>query len=356
MSGGSGREPVVLQAELMIVEARVRLQRELGREPTTAELVRETGLSEELIGLCRDETGTGAVPTWLLDRWVDFIDGDLHLDDPPAVVVVRALLGVALDVSDDYMELIRMLARANAGPEGEMARLTLLWTTWTTTLAEALRRRGVPPTGAETAAKRAMIVLWDAVTRWGADGHRGHYGPFLRDALLAQIPEAILVVDELTGALPEWNRPPTEFPDRPEHPPATRHPGRSGAPGPQRSFRVVLVDDNDVIRHLWQEFLERAPGFEVVGCAVKGDEGLEVCHAEHPDAVVTDWEMPGLDGVELARRLRSEHPDVVIVLCSTRDRRDVPPHLAALGVAYLNKVRSSELPELLSRLLTARQR
>jgi len=201
------RTAAVPETKVRILQRRLWLQGDLGREPGPAELADATGISEELISRYHDETGAGAVPTWLLDRWAAYIDADALLDDPPAVVVVRALLRMSLEVSTDHLDLFRLLARANAAPEAEMKRLTLLWTTWTTTLVDALTRRGVPPAAAETPVKRAMIVLWDAVTRWGADDYCGHYGPFLREAVLAQIPEALLVLDELVGADPRWERP-----------------------------------------------------------------------------------------------------------------------------------------------------
>jgi len=204
----SWQEPAADRAKFLILQGRLWLQRDLGREPGPAELADITGLSEAVIDRYWDETGAGAVPSWLLERWIAHIDGDSGFADPPALVVVRSLLRMAVEVSDGYLDLLAFLARANAAPEAEMARLTLLWTKWTAGLVAALSRHGVPQPAAETAVKRAIIVLWDAVTRWGAAGHEGHYGPFLREALLAQIPEAMLVVDDLTAALPEWQATP----------------------------------------------------------------------------------------------------------------------------------------------------
>lgn len=57
------------------------------------------------------------------------------------------------------------------------------------------------------------------------------------------------------------------------------------------------------------------------------------------------------DGVWLARRVWEEHPDTVVVLCSSRPHSDVPPDLADLGVVYLNKIDSGQLPALLAHLL-----
>jgi len=118
------------------------------------------------------------------------------------------------------------------------------------------------------------------------------------------------------------------------------------------TFRVVLADDNRDIRTVWRGFLDFSPRFVVVGEAGDGREALALCREHRPDAVVTDWSMPNLDGVALARRLREEQPGIVVVLCSSRPRSETPRDLCDPGVVYLNKLRSGALPELLTQLLT----
>jgi len=121
-------------------------------------------------------------------------------------------------------------------------------------------------------------------------------------------------------------------------------------------FRVVLVDDDEDLRFMWSELLRRSVGFEVVGHAADGLEALALCRDRRPDAVVTDCNMAELDGVRLARRLRSDHPEMIVVLCSSRPGTDLPPDLDDLGVTYLNKTHSTQLPALLAHLLRGRGR
>jgi DNA-binding NarL/FixJ family response regulator len=121
------------------------------------------------------------------------------------------------------------------------------------------------------------------------------------------------------------------------------------------TFGVVLVDDGQDLRGVWRILLECSPGFDVVGQAGDGWEALALCRERRPDAVVTDWRMPGLDGLGLVRRLRADHPDTVVVLCSGYPRGDLAPEPDDPGVAYLNKMDSGQLPELLTRLLTSRR-
>jgi len=120
-----------------------------------------------------------------------------------------------------------------------------------------------------------------------------------------------------------------------------------------RQVRVVVVDDDEMQRFLWSLLLSRSGRFEVVGQAANGSEALEVCGECRPDAVVTDWHMPEVDGLTLARRLHDDHPKVVVVLCSSTTLDQVPPFFTQLGITYLHKVESAELPQLLDRLVTA---
>jgi DNA-binding response OmpR family regulator len=83
-------------------------------------------------------------------------------------------------------------------------------------------------------------------------------------------------------------------------------------------MQVLLVDDDPVIVRLL-EVNFRIAGF-TVRSASRGDQALALATAEPPDAVVMDVMMPGLDGVEVVRRMR-EHPalaDVPVVLLTAR--------------------------------------
>jgi len=86
--------------------------------------------------------------------------------------------------------------------------------------------------------------------------------------------------------------------------------------GGRTALRVLLVDDTDRIRQLVAEVVTRA-GHEVVGHAHDGWDGVELALAEHPDAVITNWQMPRMDGVETTRRIRAARPDVAIVAMTT---------------------------------------
>jgi len=118
-------------------------------------------------------------------------------------------------------------------------------------------------------------------------------------------------------------------------------------------LRVVLADDCPDMRALWRHLLTATSGFEIVAEAADGRAAIDVCRAHQPDAVVLDWAMPVLDGMGVARVLRSEQPHLVIVVCSAYHASDLPAEPAEVGVTYLEKLSSARLPEVLTRLLTA---
>ena len=83
--------------------------------------------------------------------------------------------------------------------------------------------------------------------------------------------------------------------------------------------RILLVDDDDTIREVAQLTLETVGGFEVV-TAAGGAEGVAKAAAEHPDAILLDMMMPGLDGPSTAAQLRANEVtrDIPVVLLTAK--------------------------------------
>ena len=120
-----------------------------------------------------------------------------------------------------------------------------------------------------------------------------------------------------------------------------------------RRVRVLLVDDSLVTREMERRLLEDA-GFEVRAVA-DAPEALSRLGEERFDCVVTDIEMPGMDGLELTARLRAmeSFAQLPIVVVSTRDRsEDRLRGLQAGADAYLAKqsLNAGELVDLVRRL------
>ncbi len=83
------------------------------------------------------------------------------------------------------------------------------------------------------------------------------------------------------------------------------------------TIRILLVDDHPLMLMGIRSMLEGKPGIEVVGTAGNGVEALEKAAALKPDVMMLDIVMPGMDGIELARRMRAEMPDIALLVLSS---------------------------------------
>ncbi|OIJ87985.1 response regulator transcription factor [Streptomyces colonosanans] len=102
--------------------------------------------------------------------------------------------------------------------------------------------------------------------------------------------------------------------------------------------RVVVADDQTVVREGIVMLLGLLPGIEVVGAAGDGHEAVRLVAELAPDAVLMDLRMPRCDGVEATRRIRTEHPGTqVVVLTTYADDESLFPALRAGARGYLTK-------------------
>lgn len=88
-------------------------------------------------------------------------------------------------------------------------------------------------------------------------------------------------------------------------------------------IRVVVVDDQQLLRRGLSMLLGTDDGIEVVGEAGDGHQALTVIAATAPDVVLTDARMPGLDGLGLVAACARRHPDLPVVLLTTFDDEDL---------------------------------
>jgi two-component system, NarL family, invasion response regulator UvrY len=115
------------------------------------------------------------------------------------------------------------------------------------------------------------------------------------------------------------------------------------------SVGVLGVDDQVVFLEVARDVVAATPGFRWVGGASSGEEALDAVDELAPEVVLLDVRMPGMDGLETARRLSESHPDVVVVLISVEASPALEPAIEASGAATL--VRKQEFgPALLRRL------
>jgi len=97
--------------------------------------------------------------------------------------------------------------------------------------------------------------------------------------------------------------------------------------------RVLTVDDQPHFREAARALVGVTPGFEVVAESASGESALGVAEEVRPDVVLLDARMPGMDGLETARRLSADDPSRVIALVSSADLAPLAGEAAASGVA-----------------------
>jgi len=114
-------------------------------------------------------------------------------------------------------------------------------------------------------------------------------------------------------------------------------------------IRVVLVDDQTMIRQGLGYVIQMQPDMEVVGEAADGEEAIKVVHAVRPDVVLMDVQMPKLSGIEATRQILAQHPQVKVLILTTFDVKEyVVEGIRAGAVGYMLKdADSQEMLELI---------
>ena len=102
--------------------------------------------------------------------------------------------------------------------------------------------------------------------------------------------------------------------------------------------RVLIVDDQEPFRRAAAAVVELTDPFVVVGAAESGEDCLAAAPALRPDLVLMDVGLPGMDGMQAARRLSVLPMPPVVVLVSTHDEEEFGDEVRACGaVAYVKK-------------------
>jgi DNA-binding NarL/FixJ family response regulator len=105
---------------------------------------------------------------------------------------------------------------------------------------------------------------------------------------------------------------------------------------------IVVVEDHTLVREGTAELLERAPGLKVVGQAGSAEEALGLLAHADPDVLLTDVELPGMNGIDLAREVTQRHPDIRVLILSAYDDYAYVIGALEIGVAgYLLKTASA---------------
>jgi DNA-binding NarL/FixJ family response regulator len=102
--------------------------------------------------------------------------------------------------------------------------------------------------------------------------------------------------------------------------------------------QVLICDDQEAFRTAAREVVNATDGFEVVGETETGEESVVAAGRLHPNLVLMDVRLPGIDGLEASRRIRATYPKVAVLLMSTYDAEEFAAGIAGSGaVAFISK-------------------
>ncbi len=105
-----------------------------------------------------------------------------------------------------------------------------------------------------------------------------------------------------------------------------------------KKIRLMLVDDHEVVRVGLKTFLQTREDFEVVAEAGDGEEAVSRAMTTHPDVILMDITMPGVDGLEATRRLRVLCPKCLILALTVHDDKQYFMQMLAAGASgYITK-------------------
>jgi DNA-binding NarL/FixJ family response regulator len=102
--------------------------------------------------------------------------------------------------------------------------------------------------------------------------------------------------------------------------------------------KVLVVDDQRVVREGLATIVASLPGMEVVGMAANGEEAVSLTAEQRPDVVLMDLRMPVMDGAEATAAIRARYPGTqVVVLTTYADDQSIIAALSAGATGYLTK-------------------
>ena len=97
------------------------------------------------------------------------------------------------------------------------------------------------------------------------------------------------------------------------------------------SFRILVADDHEVVRHGVRSLLEAHPGWEVISEASDGRDAVEKASQLHPDVVILDIGMPNLNGLEATRQILRSHPGARVLILTMHESEQVVREVLEAG-------------------------
>ena len=102
--------------------------------------------------------------------------------------------------------------------------------------------------------------------------------------------------------------------------------------------KVILIEDNDIIRESYKEIIDATENYHVIGDFETCEEALEFIDIKIPDIIFIDITLPGMDGIEGIKRIKSKHKDVKIIVVTVHENSTYVFNALREGaVGYLTK-------------------
>jgi DNA-binding NarL/FixJ family response regulator len=108
---------------------------------------------------------------------------------------------------------------------------------------------------------------------------------------------------------------------------------RRGTTVRTKAVRILIAEDHAIVREGIRMILATQPDFEVIGEAAGGADAVALVAELHPDVVVMDISMPGMNGVDATRTIRKAHPDVHVLILTTHEEESFVFQLLQLGAS-----------------------
>jgi NarL family two-component system response regulator LiaR len=110
-------------------------------------------------------------------------------------------------------------------------------------------------------------------------------------------------------------------------------------------IRVLIADDHAVVREGTRQILEQEPDIDVVAEASDGEEAIRLAGSSRPNVAIIDIAMPGIDGIEATRQIKSLYPAIAVLILSAYDDDQFVFSLLEAGAAgyLLKSIRGREL-------------
>lgn len=108
-------------------------------------------------------------------------------------------------------------------------------------------------------------------------------------------------------------------------------------------IRVIIAEDQKLLRESFKNIIENNSDIKVVACATNGNEAYDLCKKYKPDVVLMDLSMPVCNGMEATKLIKAKFPSIkVLILTASNDTKDVTDAISSGADGYILKDISTE--------------